>query len=69
MFRIAKNIDTAFKQVRTFSLLVVFGCFILSVYALYYSHQVLRQSSKESSSFQMARCLRLLQRSEKTISR
>jgi len=46
MFRIAKNIDTAFKQVRTFSLLVVFGCFILSVYALYYSHQVLRQSSQ-----------------------
>jgi len=46
MFRIAKNIDTAFKQVRTFSLLDVFGCFILSVYALYYSHQVLRQSSQ-----------------------
>src|SRR5689334_16354056 len=37
MFRRAKNIDQAFKQVRTLSILIVFGCFIITIYTVYKS--------------------------------
>ncbi len=35
MFTKMKNIDTAFRQVRTFSIVVVSLCFILATYAVY----------------------------------
>ncbi len=39
MFRKAKNIDTAFKQVRLFSLAVIGGTLLLSFYIIYNSYQ------------------------------
>lgn len=35
MFKKAKNIDTAFQQVRFFSVLIVIGCFTLCGFAMY----------------------------------
>lgn len=37
MFREMKNIDTAFKHVRSFTMLIIAACFILSCFALYKS--------------------------------
>ncbi len=38
MFKQAKNIDTAFRYVRTFTAVVVAGCFCVSAYAIYATH-------------------------------
>ena len=39
MFRQAKNIDTAFKQVRLFAFLVIVSCVIICCYVIYNSYQ------------------------------
>ncbi len=39
MFRQLRNIDSAFRHIRTFSILTVLGCMILSVFALFKSYQ------------------------------
>ncbi|MFD2943310.1 conjugative transposon protein TraK [Flavobacterium notoginsengisoli] len=40
MFTKMKNIDTAFRYVRGFTMLVITGCVLISCYALYKSHQL-----------------------------
>ena len=39
MFRQAKNIDTAFKQVRSFAFLVILSCVIICSYVIYNSYK------------------------------
>ena len=39
MFRQAKNIDTAFKQVRNFAILVVLSCVLICSYVIYNSYK------------------------------
>lgn len=43
MFKQAKNIDTAFQHIRTFTLLVVFGCMFLCSFAVYKSYQIVSE--------------------------
>jgi len=40
MFKQMKNIDSAFKYVRGFSLLVIIGCFTICCYSLYKSYKL-----------------------------
>jgi len=46
MFRKMKNIDTAFKQVRLFSLAVIGLCLILTLFMTYKSYQLATQSQQ-----------------------
>lgn len=46
MFRKAKNIDTAFRQVRLFSLAAIAGTMLLSGYVIYNSYQLSSQSQQ-----------------------
>lgn len=46
MFRQAKNIDTAFRQVKVFTLLVITGCFMITGYAIYLVNKVEHESGK-----------------------
>lgn len=46
MFRKMKNIDTAFKQVRLFSLAVIGLCLILTLFMAYKSYQLAAQSQQ-----------------------
>lgn len=46
MFRKMKNIDTAFKQVRLFSLAVITLCLILTLFMAYKSYQLATQSQQ-----------------------
>ena len=46
MFRKMKNIDTAFKQVRLFSLAVIGLCLILTLFMAYKSYQLATQSQQ-----------------------
>ena len=39
MFRQAKNMDTAFKQVRLFSILVIISCVLICCYVIYNSYK------------------------------
>lgn len=39
MFRKAKNIDTAFRQIRMFSILVIISCVIICCYVIYNSYK------------------------------
>ncbi len=43
MFNTMKNIDTAFRHVRAFSMLVIAGCIIISCFALYKSFSLVSQ--------------------------
>jgi len=43
MFNTMKNIDTAFRHVRAFSMLVIGGCIIISCFALYKSFSLVSQ--------------------------
>lgn len=43
MFTKMKNIDTAFRQVRMFSVLVIIGCILISCFALYKSFSLVSQ--------------------------
>lgn len=46
MFQQLKNIDSAFRYVRGFSLLVVAGSFGLSCYAIYKTSAVMQESKQ-----------------------
>ena len=46
MFQQLNNIDTAFKYIRTFCLLVVVGCFAVCCYAIYKTYQVMQESKE-----------------------
>ncbi len=47
MFRKMKNIDTAFRQVRLFSLAVIGLCLILTLFIVYKSYQLATQSQQK----------------------
>ncbi len=47
MFQKMKNIDTAFKQVRLFSLAVILACLILTLFISYKSYQLATQSQQK----------------------
>lgn len=47
MFRTTKNIDTAFKQVRLFSLTVITLCLILTLFMAHKSYQLATQSQQK----------------------
>lgn len=40
MFKQTKNIDTAFRHIKTFSLLLIAGCFLLCGFVLYKSYEL-----------------------------
>ena len=40
MFKQTKNIDTSFRHIKTFTILVVAGCFLLCVFVLYKSYEL-----------------------------
>ena len=42
MFRQMKNIDTAFRHIKTFSLFLIAACLVITGYALYASQQTVR---------------------------
>jgi len=44
MFQKAKNIDTAFRQIRLFTLAIVSGCMIFCCFTLYKSYQMVSQA-------------------------
>ncbi|HTQ27468.1 MAG TPA: conjugative transposon protein TraK [Puia sp.] len=46
MFTKTKNIDTAFRQVRVFSVIVVVGSFSISVFSIYDSHRLVLRSEE-----------------------
>ena len=46
MFRQMKNIDTAFQSIRMFSLAVIAGCVIITVFIAYKSYQFVTQSQQ-----------------------
>lgn len=43
MFRKMKNIDTAFQQIRTFTLLVILGCISLCSFVIYKSYRLVSE--------------------------
>ncbi|MFC5683579.1 conjugative transposon protein TraK [Flavobacterium sp. MAHUQ-51] len=43
MFRKMKNIDTAFRQIRLFSVLVIIGCIVICCFALFKSYSLVSQ--------------------------
>jgi conjugative transposon TraK protein len=47
MFNQMKNIDTAFRHTRSFSLLLILGCILISGYALYTSKEVVSKSQQK----------------------
>lgn len=47
MFKKAKNIDTAFRQVRLFSLAVIAVCLILTLFVAYNSYQLATKSQQK----------------------
>lgn len=46
MFSQTKSIDTAFRQMRNFTLIVIIGCCGVSGYALYISHKTITDTGK-----------------------
>ncbi|MES1216911.1 MAG: conjugative transposon protein TraK [Bacteroidota bacterium] len=46
MFRQAKNIDSAFRQLRVFSLTLMAGCFLLMTYTVYKSSAMVQAASQ-----------------------
>ena len=47
MFKETKNIDTAFRHIKGFSIILVFGCISIAVYALYTSNKTISQSQQK----------------------
>ena len=47
MFTQAKNIDTAFRYTKNFSVAMIVGCIAISAYALHESSRVLRESQQK----------------------
>lgn len=46
MFRQAKNIDTSFRQMRTFTMVIVVSCISIAAYSLYISGESQKTSAK-----------------------
>ena len=46
MFKQAKNIDTAFRQMRLISVIAITACFVTTVYAIYKSSSVINTSQQ-----------------------
>jgi conjugative transposon TraK protein len=46
MFTQAKNIDSAFRHIKMFSILLIIGCVIISIYALYAATKTINQSQQ-----------------------
>jgi len=46
MFKQFKNIDTAFRQVRLFSIVVIFCCFLTTMYAIYKSSSAIKSAQQ-----------------------
>ncbi len=46
MFTEAKNIDTAFRHIKMFSIVFVIGCVFISTYALYINHKTIKESEQ-----------------------
>lgn len=46
MFRQTKNIDTAFRQMRLFTLVIVIVCCLITTYGLYTAHKSVIESAK-----------------------
>lgn len=47
IFKQAKNIDTAFRHIKCFSILLVAGCLSLAIYAVYASNKTVGQSQQK----------------------
>jgi len=47
MFRQLKNIDTAFRQVRSFSLVMIVACTVVSAYSIYSAHDIVSHSEQK----------------------
>ena len=47
MFQSSKNIDTAFRHVRSFSIAMVLSCLGIALYALYSNKQLVQQSQQK----------------------
>lgn len=47
MFRKAKNLETAFQQVRLFALVMVVGCLLFSAFVTYRSYQLAAQTGSK----------------------
>ena len=47
MFQKMKNIDTAFRQMRIFCLVFLTGCIAITLFVIYWSHQVVSQSQQK----------------------
>jgi hypothetical protein len=69
MFRQLKNIDTAFKHVRSFSLLLIVACVAISVYALYIAHDMVSKGEQKIFVLANVKALEQSLRTEKIISR
>ena len=46
MFRQMKNIDTAFRQMRLFTLLIIAGCCFVTAYGMYITQKTINESGK-----------------------
>jgi conjugative transposon TraK protein len=46
MFRQTKNIDTAFRQMRLFTFVIIIGCCFITAYGLYIANKSITESSK-----------------------
>src|SRR5580704_1384032 len=46
MFSEAKNIDTAFRHIKMFSIVFMIGCVFISIYTLYINHKIIKQSEQ-----------------------
>jgi len=46
MFQQTKNIDTAFKHIKWFSAVLVIACTLISIYALYTNHKIVKESQQ-----------------------
>ena len=47
MFQQLKNIDSAFKHVRSFSLLLIIACVVISSYSIYSAHDIVSKSEQK----------------------
>lgn len=47
MFKQLKNIDTAFRHVRSFSVLLIIACVTISVYAIYTAHEMVNRTRQK----------------------
>lgn len=47
MFNKAKNIDTAFRHIKLFSIILIIGCVSITAYALYSSHKTISESHQK----------------------